>query len=328
LAVAVLFAAAVVPAYADKGGVKPEPKATKAPKAPNPNKPAPKPTKTPKPSKEPKAPKPQDPPTVVPTSTPEAPSVDATDVVTDTNGGANDANKGRIWVMRCDSNGHNPKTCDGVVAYRSNDPRHAGKTVDWKFEGHGGPNAGSGSDSGSFKLDENGNGSAHFQLTPGMYKLYGKVNGTSGGWKHKVVKCSADEEEDTPDEPVEPPFTPQTPEPPETPPTPEPPDDEPETPDEPTTRRICWHSNGKAVEVWDDLVYFLDESYIIGEANDEFCWDMQVGATNYILTWDAQLGHSGPQYLIHVQEEGETLNIHNPFTGIMLLDGAFAARTN
>ena len=231
-----------------------------------------------------------------------------------------DANKGRAWVMRCESNGHNPKACTGVIAYRSNDPRNAGKTVHWRFEPHGGPNAAAYGDSGSFVLDEMGNGDARFDLPEGMSKLYAKVEGSEGGEKHKVVSCK----------PVAPPE--ETPPPPDEPDAPagpyNPPSDEPTPEPEPETRRVCWHSPNSAVEVWSDLGFFLDEGHIIGEAKDVYCWDIEIGDTDYVLAWNEDEGHDGPQYSITVVQPGDTVHVYNPFNGVVVLDGVIAVRLN
>lgn len=277
------------------------------------------PTKEPKKADEPKvsAPEPTPAPESTATPEPESPS--------------GDANKGRTWVLGCkkNPNAHDPKACEGFVVYRSNDARHAGKTVSWRFEPHGGPNAGSGSDSGTFVLDEMGNGSAHFHLDPGMYKLYAKVEGTNGGEKHKVVKCDAtdddssteDDDEDVDD------------------------DDDTSTDDssddesrDSTSARVCFYSAGNAVEVSDrdteDVMGFvLDpdmfESTVFAEDWDYVCFDVSPGESYIILGWNSSEGHNGPVYRLDIGPDAEGLvEIHNPFVGTVTVEWATVTRVN
>ena len=92
-----------------------------------------------------------------------------------------------------------------------------------------------------------------------------------------------------------------------------------------TDRRVCWHSTG-SVEVWDNLSSFGDESQIIGEAEDVFCWDAQIGATYYILIWTSANGHGGPQYSLTVTTAGSTIEVYNPFWGTLGGQGWTAKR--
>jgi uncharacterized repeat protein (TIGR01451 family) len=80
-----------------------------------------------------------------------------------------------------------------LFVYRSNDPRNAGREIFWEVFPHGGKNAGTTTDNGSFIADEMGNGSAEVRVSHGMHKGHMWVQGAQGNGKWKVLHCNAGE---------------------------------------------------------------------------------------------------------------------------------------
>lgn len=86
----------------------------------------------------------------------------------------------------------------------------------------------------------------------------------------------------------------------------------------PETARVCFYSEGNAVEVSDDLAAFergsLEfESTVFAENWDVTCFDVSPNESYVVLGWNAQDGHDGPLYQLDIGPDAEGLiEFHNP----------------
>lgn len=115
-------------------------------------------------------------------------------------------------------------------------------------------------------------------------------------------------DEETTDDPPPPPS--------DDPPPPDDGDDEEDdgdVVDDGWTRRVCFISQGNAVEFFSEE-HDYDERHVIGESWDVHCEDL-AGGRYVIRPWNAIWGHGprAPKYLVIVEEPGDTVFIYNPY---------------
>lgn len=93
---------------------------------------------------------------------------------------------------------------------------------------------------------------------------------------------------------------------------------EPIVEDEFPTQRVCWRSEGNAVEFFHEADSY-NEEMVLGEAWNYFCYDFAPGRYN-VLAWNNITGHGpfAPRYLIVVEQAlGYTIEVQNPFWGTL-----------
>lgn len=79
------------------------------------------------------------------------------------------------------------------------------------------------------------------------------------------------------------------------------------------SRRVCFVSDGNAVEFFESI-HDYDEDFVIGEGWNIHCEDLTKGV--YVVRpWNSSWGHGSdaPRYVITVSEPGATVVVHNPF---------------
>lgn len=115
----------------------------------------------------------------------------------------------------------------------------------------------------------------------------------------------------------------------------------PEDEDEPEEERlrICFHSQGNAVEVSDhngDIQKFVVkdaggafEASVFAEDWHAVCWDAATSSVYYVLAWNQDEGHGGPLYRVETSKDASgEIHIFNPFVGTIEVGGVLVTRLN